>query len=93
MHEAEWKTIEEFPKYKISSTGEIRHIGSNKSRGVYKGARGYPVVSFRKNGKSYLRTVHVLMARTFIPNPLNKPQVNHIDGNKLNYSLDNLEWW
>ena len=92
MSVAEWKTIEEFPNYEISTTGEIRHIGSAKLRKISNGARGYPVVSFKKDGRSYLRTVHILMARTFISNPLNKPQVNHIDGNKLNYSLSNLEW-
>lgn len=91
-HPCEWRIIEEFPNYEITIDGKIRHIKKKKIRKISKGARGYPVVSMRKDGKSYLRTIHVLIARTFIPNPDNKTQVNHIDGDKENYSIDNLEW-
>lgn len=88
----EWVKIEEFPMYSIKRNGDVR----NDKTGVVKhpcfGLRGYPVVSLVKDGKSYLRTIHILLARTFIPNPENKPQVNHIDGDKLNFSLENLEW-
>ena len=45
-----------------------------------------------KNGKMYNKQLHRLLAKAFIPNPNNYPIINHIDGNKLNNSLDNLEW-
>ena len=49
---------------------------------------GYPSVSIAKK----VVMVHRLLAIAFIPNPKNRPVVNHIDGNKLNFSLENLEW-
>lgn len=53
---------------------------------------GYMYVSLNKNGKSFNKRLHILVAQAFIPNPENKPQVNHIDGNKENNNLENLEW-
>ena len=53
---------------------------------------GYYQVSFRINGKKKYVRVHRLIAEAYIPNPLNYKQVNHKDGNKLNNSIDNLEW-
>lgn len=53
---------------------------------------GYYVVNLHKDGISYVIPVHLLVARTFIPNTLNLPTVNHIDGNKLNNDVSNLEW-
>lgn len=97
------KGYEEF--YEISSSGEIRSkdrtvtdkIGRTMS---WKGKvlnpdiapNGYYRVTFSINRKRKQFYVHRLIAEYFIPNPDNLPQVNHIDGNKLNNSLDNLEW-
>ena len=53
---------------------------------------GYLIVDLYKENKATKCYVHRLLAEHFIPNPENKKQVNHIDGNKLNNSLDNLEW-
>jgi hypothetical protein len=88
----EWKTIPDFPNYEITEKGKIRHKEKKKIRKASPSKRGYPVVSLRKDGKEYLRTIHILVARTFIPNPENKPEVNHKDGNKWNYNINNLEW-
>lgn len=87
-----WVTIEEFPQYEISNTAKVRHKTKKKERKLSIGKRGYPVISFRKDGKQYLRTLHILFARAFIPNPENKLEVNHIDGDKCNCTLNNLEW-
>ena len=56
------------------------------------GSGGYLYVHLRKSGKGNRRLVHRLVAEAFIENNLNKPQVNHIDGNKLNNVVENLEW-
>ena len=44
------------------------------------------------DGKKFCRRLHRLIAKAFIPNPENKPTVNHVDGNRINNSLNNLEW-
>ena len=91
-HAGMWKPIREFPLYEISSDGRVRRVGENKVRKISIGKRGYPVLSLRKDGKTYVRTLHRLLADAFIPNPNNLPEINHIDGNKTNFSLSNLEW-
>lgn len=53
---------------------------------------GYYQVVFRIDGKRKYIRIHRLIAETLLPNPENLSQVNHIDGNKLNNSLENLEW-
>lgn len=53
---------------------------------------GYPIVNFWTNGKCLRKRIHRMVAQSFIDNPYNKPMVNHIDGNKLNARVDNLEW-
>lgn len=55
-------------------------------------ARDYKKVNMNQNGKRVTKKIHRLVAESFIPNPLNKPQVNHIDGNKENNQVKNLEW-
>lgn len=53
---------------------------------------GYCIVNFYSNHIRKGFQIHVLVAQTFIPNPENKPTVNHIDGNKENNAVSNLEW-
>lgn len=94
-----WKDIEGYEdKYQISNLGRVKSLADNKliERELIRkpriGKNGYLYVNLFKGSKGKTKKIHRLVAETFIPNPDNLPQVNHIDGNKLNNSIDNLEW-
>ena len=59
---------------------------------IRNGVHSYQVTCLTKNGICKNKFIHRLVAEAFIPNPENKPQVNHKDGNKKNNCVDNLEW-
>ena len=101
----EWKNIPSMEYYQASNLGRIRsvehYIKSNfhncklvKRKGKilkqYKGV--YYSITINDKGKTRKRLVHRLVAEAFIPNLLNKPCINHKDGNKLNNNVNNLEW-
>jgi len=87
-----WKTLDNFLNYEISSYGNIRNKTTNY---IFNPCikSGYLCVSLTNNNieRKFCR-IHRLVAISFIPNPENKDTVNHIDHNKLNNKLDNLEW-
>ena len=103
-----WKDIEGFEGlYQVSNHGRIKSIRDTiynhrtkstmtiyreKILKPYKDTKGYLLVDLRKNGKRNTRKVHIIVAKTFIPNPDHLPQVNHKDENKQNPNADNLEW-
>lgn len=83
--------------YMVSDYGRIYSIpNDNKVGGILKHhvdkKSGYHFIILSKNNKKFNTGVHRLVAQAFIPNPDNKPTVNHIDGNKDNNTVDNLEW-
>lgn len=83
--------IEGFPGYFINEEGKI--YGVTKRRYLkHNMSEEYPKVILYKNAKPHCFYVHVLVAKTFIPNPKNKTVVNHIDENKSNCHVSNLEW-
>lgn len=77
--------------YSVSSDGRVFSYKSNKYLKLQSN-KHYLKVMLTKNGEQIQKLVHRLVAEAFIPNPENKKEVNHIDGNKLNNSIDNLEW-
>lgn len=77
--------------YEVSNEGRVRNKNTGKVRKPHKNS-GYLVVILYKDGKQKNCLVHRLVAKAFISNPNNYPQVNHIDENKLNNNVENLEW-
>lgn len=91
----EWKLIKGFgDKYQISNLGKVRNVNTNHILTARPNRSGYLRVPLHFNGKSKDLFVHKLVAAAFIYNddPTNKTQVNHIDFNKNNNTVDNLEW-
>ena len=87
----EWRDIKGYEgAYQVSSYGRIRSRFKILKKQKHK--QGYELVGLSKNGITKRYLVHRLVAEAFIKNVDNKPEVNHIDGNKLNNDLSNLEW-
>lgn len=78
--------------YEVSQNGEVKSLLKNRLLKPWKHKKGYLVVTLTKDKKHNHFYVHRLVAEAFIPNPKNLPQVNHIDGNKENNCVTNLEW-
>lgn len=88
-----YKTIEGYPNYIINYDGTVRNITTNRAIKPFIDKKGYYRIHLWCNGKrSKKLRVHRLVARAFIPNPDNKPQVNHKDCVKTNNHVSNLEW-
>ena len=90
-----WLPIPNFEGlYEVSNLGRVKRLHSKTTRILvpYITRRGYGRVVLSKNGKPHKWLVHRLVATVFVSNPDNKPQVNHIDGNKHNNTANNLEW-
>lgn len=100
-----WKPVKGYEGlYEVSTTGRIRSIertvphsksGTRRfpaSEKMPTDVHGYLYCYLYKNGKGRRFAVHRLVAEAFIPNPDKKPEVNHLDGNKYNNCVENLEW-
>lgn len=86
----EWRNIEGY-QYIVSNFGHVRRLGSDKDHSV-RDCRGCLVTDLYNEGRRKTVRVHRLVAKAFIDNHDNKPEVNHKDGNRHNNNVDNLEW-
>lgn len=83
-----WHGIVDHPSYEVSSMGRIRNIHTGRILTPYIGPGGY--LNVKLDGKNC--KVHILVAKAFVPNPENKPIVNHKKGNKQDPRASQLEW-
>lgn len=106
MDEEFWKEIDGYPDYMISNHMQVKSLEKIFNIKIQKMEERIlkPIISPNQTGVIYLRVdlckhnkkkkfqIHRLVAQAFIPNPNNKPMVNHIDNDPLNNHVDNLEW-
>lgn len=95
-----WKDIEGYEGlYQVSNKGRIKSFkkkfGTQPTETIMKQTAtwcGYIRIKLIKDNKGWTPMVHRLVAKAFIPNPENKPVINHKDGNRANNDVENLEW-
>ena len=95
MTEEIWLDIKNYEGlYQVSDFGRVKSLKSNKEKILKPFARpnGYLGVTLSKKGKSITKSIHRIVAETFISNQNKLLQVNHKDGNKQNNNVNNLEW-
>jgi len=93
-----WKDVTGFPSYQVSNLGRAKQLGKPHSKynqdkilKLHDTRKYYGITLFSKSGSKQV-SIHRLIAVEFIPNPENKPQVNHKNGIKLDNRPENLEW-
>ena len=100
----EWRPVDGFPNYEVSSEGRVRSLDREEMCEGFLRMRkgkilapdydtdGYCRVTLCKDGKRYHKFVHRLVGLSFLPNPENKPTIDHINRLKTDNNLSNLRW-
>lgn len=104
MEDEIWRTISDYPDYEVSNFGAVRRVHDGRIVKQCLDSKGYPSANFRKNGHYTLKVIHRFVAMAFLPNPDNKPCVDHVDADRtnnsvilnedgsVNYEKSNLRW-
>lgn len=94
VHTEDWKIIPNFDNYEINRDGVVRRKYKNgKIKNLTQYLRsGYPSVGLTKQGKTTPIVIHRALGLCFIPNPENKPQIDHINRDRADNRLENLRW-
>ena len=88
-----WKDIKGYEGlYQVSNLGRVKRVTTGRVLKQFPNKQGYLLVSLCKTGKQKSFAIHRLVAQAFILKPENKPEVNHIDEDKTNNMVSNLEW-
>lgn len=87
-----YKTIEDYPNYEVSNLGNVRNKKTGRVLRPSVDKDGYLYVQLYNDNKPKTFRIHRLVTSTLIPNPENKKEVNHINGDKTNNCVSNLEW-
>lgn len=88
-----WKQYEDFSDYQFSNFGRVRSFKCGKETiRHYSDKNEYVPVTLSQNKIQKTKYLHIIIATLFLPNPKNKPEVDHIDGWKSNNNVANLKW-
>jgi hypothetical protein len=94
----EWRQLQDYPGYEVSSEGRVRSLNGTRGNprqeplvlaGKTTAGNGYRAVSLGRGNTKY---IHRLVGQTFIPNPENLPQIDHINRNRTDNRVCNLRW-
>jgi len=88
MPRPSWKIIQDHPNYEVSSMGKVRNMITGLMLKPYDDGKGY--LRVKLDGENC--RLHILVAQAHVPNPENKPLVNHKKGNKHDPRASQLEW-
>ena len=92
VKEEEWKTINDYPNYSISSLGVIRNDTTKRIMKLKQDTKGYLIIGLTKDGIQKCFKHHQLIGLHFIPNPENYLQIDHINGIRNDNRIENLRW-
>lgn len=88
----EFRSIKDFEMYAVDRNGQVLNIKTNKILKAMTSTSGYAYYHLKKDGTKYTKYAHRLVGEAFLENPDNLPQIDHIDGNKMNNNVSNLRW-